>query len=76
MTFYIFNFIIQNTLPKEKIKDGSISTIVDSYFRTAIGITPVGPVVFSGSLYFMRIIKQYFDTSLVIHLFLSFSIVD
>ena len=37
--FLYFNFIIQNTLPRE-IKGGSISTIVDSYFRIAIGITP------------------------------------
>ena len=33
----------------------SLSTL-DSYFRTAIGVTPYGAVVVSGSLYLSQII--------------------
>ena len=34
-------------------------TIVDSYFRTAIGITPDGPILFSGSLYPEQLYNTY-----------------
>ena len=49
---YIYLILKQVPNNKSYIQYSSIFTKVDSYFRTAIGITPDGPVLFSGSLSF------------------------
>ena len=43
---FVINYFMKDTAIKKKASD--ISTL-DSYFRTAIGFTPDGPVMYSGS---------------------------